>query len=41
MDDLTFFFIGTQNLKSNTSMKGLLAITLIMTILIVRLEISF
>lgn len=29
MDDLTFFFIGIQNLKSNTSMKGLLAITLV------------
>ena len=34
-------FHWTQNLKSNTSMMGLLTITLIMTILIVRLEISF
>ena len=41
MDALIFFFIGILNLRFSTFMRGQLVITLIMTILTVRLEISF
>ena len=41
MDVLIFYFIGILSLRFSTFMRGQLVITLIMTILTVRLEIFF